>query len=66
MKFFENYEQREMEGLAEVQNEIRRHEHRERIHRCLIAGLSLLAVASFFAGHCANDKVRRYRKMHRR
>ncbi len=32
----------------------------------LIAGLGMMVVASFFAGHCANRAVRRYRRLHRK
>ncbi|MDE5941832.1 MAG: hypothetical protein K2H14_06945 [Muribaculaceae bacterium] len=65
MKFFENYEQKEIQGLASVEQEIRSHERRERLHKVLIAGLGMMVVASFFAGHCANSTVRRFRRMRR-
>lgn len=64
MKLFENAERREIEGLMKVEEEIRRHERRERLHKVLIAGLGMMVVASFFAGHCANRAVRRYHRMH--
>lgn len=66
MKLFENAGQREIEGLVRVEDEIRRHERRERLHMVLIAGLGMMVVASFFAGHCANHAVRRYRRLHRK
>ncbi len=66
LKLFEAAGQREIEGLVRVEDEIRRHERRERLHMVLIAGLGMMVVASFFAGHCANRAVRRYRRLHRK
>ena len=42
MKLFENAGQREIEGLVRVEDEIRRHERRERLHMVLIAGLGMM------------------------
>ncbi|MDO4319898.1 MAG: hypothetical protein Q4C34_04915 [Bacteroidales bacterium] len=44
-------EQRELELLRKVEERIERNERRERLHRILIIGLGVLAVASFVGGH---------------
>ena len=40
-----------MEALARIERQIERRERRERVHRILIVGLSLLAVGAFVSGH---------------
>lgn len=61
MEIFKNEEQRELEMLGKLEQRIERREHRERIHRILIAGLALLAVAAFIGGHAAGHHCKKHR-----
>lgn len=52
MALIKTSEQKEIEALQKVENEIRRRERRDRIHHLICAGLGLLAIAAFVGGHC--------------
>lgn len=56
MAIIKNQEEREVAMLEKVEKEIRSHERRERIHHMIMGGLTLLAVATYFAGHCAGKR----------
>ncbi|MCI5977819.1 MAG: hypothetical protein MRZ32_02635 [Bacteroidales bacterium] len=51
-----NKEKQEVEVLQKVEDELRRHERRERIQRFVIGGLGVLAAAAFLAGKCCKGK----------
>ena len=51
-----NKEKQEVEVLQKVEDELRRHERRERIQRFVIGGLGVLDVAAFLAGKCCKGK----------
>ena len=51
-----NKEKQDVEVLQKVEDELRRHERRERIQRFVIGGLGVLAVAAFLAGKCCKGK----------
>ena len=51
-----NKEKQEVEVLQKVEDELRRHERRERIQRFVIGGLGVIAAAAFFAGKCCKGK----------
>lgn len=51
MELYKSNEQKEIDLLKKVEERIERTERRERLHRILIAGLGMLAVAAFVGGH---------------
>ena len=51
MELIKNESQREIELLDKVEKRIERRARRERLHRILIAGLGVLAIAAFVGGH---------------
>lgn len=59
MKLIKTPEEREVDMLQRVEKEIERREKRERVLRFVIAGLGVLAVASFLTGHCTGRGCRR-------
>lgn len=61
MELLKNNEQREIEMLNKVEERIERRERREKLHRILIVGLGLLAVAAFFGGHAAGHHCKHRR-----
>ncbi len=50
MAIVKTREQHEIELLTKVENDIKRSQKREKVHRFIIAGLSLLTVGAFMAG----------------
>ena len=51
-----NKEKQEVEVLQKVEDELRRHERRERIQRFVIGGLGVRAAAAVLAGKCCKGK----------
>jgi len=58
MEILKNKEPRKMSLLEKARKRVARRNRRERLHRVLIAGLSVLAVAAFAGGHISGRYCR--------
>lgn len=63
MAILKTEEQKEVAMLQNIEKRLERRERRERIHHILIAGLGILSIAAFIAGHATAKVCKKRRRI---